>query len=216
MGIWAVRSNDGEVSELNPAPATRTVTTNGDWTGTYPGGVQQREVQNRYLVKATGSSESSYPNTCNTPGPRLHRCPTLIGKSTVRGNNFAGGERPAAAAPAPSRGAHDTDYTNIYSTAVDMKRDLDRWFNRLREPKLILMFLDACFSGRAGGRTFEGPRSKDRRSTFRSLDPICLRGLDFGEGRLIIAACDDNQVSHPQNLTHVLNIWNFVRQFDSV
>jgi uncharacterized caspase-like protein len=88
---------------------------------------------------------------------------------------------------------HDTEYENIYATGVDLERDLPRWFKRLTTPRLILLFLDACFSGRAGGRTFEGPRLSSVRADYRGR--IRLRGLALGEGRLMISACDDDQVA---------------------
>ncbi len=90
---------------------------------------------------------------------------------------------------------HDTEYENIYATGIDMERELPRWFERINEPKLILMFIDSCFSGRAGGRTFEGPSLKEKRSVYRDTYPIKMSQLELGEGRLMIAACDDDQVA---------------------
>lgn len=90
---------------------------------------------------------------------------------------------------------HDTEYENIYSTGIDMERDLPRWFERIRKPKFVLLFIDACFSGRAGGRTFEGPRLSHIRARVRDTGPISLKVLDLGEGRLMISACDDDQVA---------------------
>jgi uncharacterized caspase-like protein len=90
---------------------------------------------------------------------------------------------------------HDTEYENIYATGIDMERELPRWFERINESKLILMFVDSCFSGRAGGRTFEGPNLNAKRSSFRDVSPVKLSELDLGEGRLMIAACDDDQVA---------------------
>lgn len=90
--------------------------------------------------------------------------------------------------------SHDTEFENIYATGIDMERDLPRWFERIREPKLILQFIDACFSGRAGGRTFEGPCLNRARAETRDSF-VSLSNLDLGEGRLMITACDDDQVA---------------------
>lgn len=90
---------------------------------------------------------------------------------------------------------HDTEYDNIYATGIDMELDLTRWYERIQEPKLVLLFIDACFSGRAGGRTFEGPNLRRRRTAFRRVEPISLQKLELGEGRIMLSACDDNQVA---------------------
>jgi uncharacterized caspase-like protein len=93
---------------------------------------------------------------------------------------------------------HDTDYRRIYSTGIDMERDVLRWMERLRKPKLVLLLLDACFSGRAGGRTLEGPILKASRKEpgYRGDDDrISLKDLDLGKGRAIIAGADDTQVA---------------------
>ncbi len=90
---------------------------------------------------------------------------------------------------------HDAEYSNIYATGIDMERELPRWFERITQSKLVLMFIDSCFSGRSGGRTFEGPSIKAQRSEYRDISPIELSQLELGEGRLMIAACDDDQVA---------------------
>jgi uncharacterized caspase-like protein len=98
---------------------------------------------------------------------------------------------------------HDTEYDNIYATGIDMERELPRWYERIRKPKLVLLFIDACFSGRAGGRTFEGPHLSLARDRFRQTQPISLKNLDLGEGRLMVSACDDNQVAREDSsLSH--------------
>lgn len=88
--------------------------------------------------------------------------------------------------------AHDTEYRNIFATGIDLERDLPRWYARLR-CRLVLLIIDACFSGRAGGRTFEGPVLHDIRTKWRG--PIQLKDFDLGEGRLMLAACGDNEVA---------------------
>jgi uncharacterized caspase-like protein len=91
--------------------------------------------------------------------------------------------------------AHDSEFDNIYATGIDMQRELPRWFERICKPRLIVLFIDACFSGRAGGRTFEGPHLRRRRARLRTRGPISLANLELGEGRLMMAACDDDQVA---------------------
>ncbi|WP_255949816.1 caspase family protein [Streptomyces odontomachi] len=93
---------------------------------------------------------------------------------------------------------HDTEYDSVFATGLDMERELPRLFERIRRPRLVLMLIDACFSGRAGGRTFEGPRLRAERSHVRGEHRVSLKGLDLGEGRLMIAACDDHQVAREE------------------
>jgi uncharacterized caspase-like protein len=88
---------------------------------------------------------------------------------------------------------HDTDYGNIYATALDLAVDFVRLLERI-ESRNIVVFMDACFSGRAGGRTFEGPSLRRLREEFRHGLPS-LNELELGEGRIVISACDDNELA---------------------
>lgn len=92
---------------------------------------------------------------------------------------------------------HDTEFDHIYSTGIDMQRDLIDWFSRLPS-KLVLLFLDACFSGMAGGRTFRAPRLRRVLDEFRGGPTLRLKDLDLGEGRIMIAACKDDQVAREE------------------
>jgi uncharacterized caspase-like protein len=88
---------------------------------------------------------------------------------------------------------HDTEYDRIFSTGIEMAYELPLWISRFQRAKLVLVVLDACFSGAAGGRTFEGPalqRLPNRRGA-----PISLSEIDFGEGRLILSASGDRQLA---------------------
>ena len=89
--------------------------------------------------------------------------------------------------------AHDTDYQRISATGIDMNQDVASWLERL-PTRLAVVFLDACFSGNAGGRTFAGPTFLANRHRFRD-EPISLRDLDLGRGRVIIAAADDDEIA---------------------
>lgn len=89
---------------------------------------------------------------------------------------------------------HDTRFHSLYATGIDMEHELPRWFTRIKGPKLVLSLFDACFSGRAGGRTFEGPRLRQKRAAgHRDAAAVSLRDIELGEGRMMIAACDDHQ-----------------------
>lgn len=92
---------------------------------------------------------------------------------------------------------YDTDYTNIFATAIDLNQELRRLIARIKS-KSVYLFLDACFSGKAGGRTLEGPILMNIRNASRSNIP--LKNIDLGQGRLIITAADDSQVAYESEL----------------
>lgn len=114
---------------------------------------------------------------------------------------FAGHGSPERAAPRDEDWlyliAHDTQYDCIYSTGIDMVRDVTHWLQRLRT-RLAVLFLDACFSGGAGGRTFGGPIHLANRERFLE-EPISITDLDLGAGRVIIAAANDDEVALESN-----------------
>lgn len=89
---------------------------------------------------------------------------------------------------------HDTERARIFATALDMEQDLVRLIERL-EAGLVVVFLDTCFSGRAGGRTFEGPRlqASAHRASSRSLRR--MEEMELGKGRLILSSCNQDQVA---------------------
>jgi len=88
---------------------------------------------------------------------------------------------------------YDTEYESIFATAIDLERDLTRLIERIPS-NLIVVLLDTCFSGRAGGRTFEGPNVRASRASWR--ESFKLADLKLGEGRLLLAACDDDEVAY--------------------
>jgi uncharacterized caspase-like protein len=92
---------------------------------------------------------------------------------------------------------HDTRQDRLFGTAIDMERELKALLERLGKARLILLFIDACFSGGAGGRTFEGPHLRQVRAEHRGsrFSLVSLDSLDFGRGRLILTACNDEQVA---------------------
>lgn len=94
--------------------------------------------------------------------------------------------------------AHDTEYGRIYATGIDMERDVPEWFDRLADAKLVVVLLDACFSGAAGGRTFLGPMLKANpkvEGTLSEPQLISIKDLDLGRGRVLLCACDDDQLA---------------------
>jgi uncharacterized caspase-like protein len=129
--------------------------------------------------------------------------PRVVGPDDVVVLYFAGHGAPEIDSP-PDRAArylvtHDTSYGSVFATAIDMERDLTQLFKRLAPPRLVLLLIDACFSGLAGGRTFEGPMLGSMRGNTRGGgDPISLADLDLGEGRLMIAACGDAELAREE------------------
>ena len=87
---------------------------------------------------------------------------------------------------------HDTDYSRIFATGLDLERTVPNLLERI-SARLILVFIDSCFSGIAGGRTFEGPNL--RGSGLIPRGELSLKELDLGEGRIILTACGDNEVA---------------------
>lgn len=110
--------------------------------------------------------------------------------------HFAGHGSPElnAGADATSRYlvTHEAEYDNLLGTGIDMERDLTAVVRRLRA-RVIVVFLDACFSGRAGGRTFEGPHLHTARALYRWSPQ--LPAMQVGVGRIVIAAADDDEVA---------------------
>lgn len=108
---------------------------------------------------------------------------------------------------------HDTDYESIFATAVDLERDFVHLLERVRA-RQILILLDCCFSGAAGGRTFEGPELAQRRRQVRGLT-AGLNQMDLGEGRVIISACDDWQVAREDTaLSHGVFTFHLLKCLD--
>ncbi|MGH2506312.1 MAG: caspase family protein [Ktedonobacteraceae bacterium] len=96
---------------------------------------------------------------------------------------------------------YDAVYDNFYGTALQMEKGLKSILARL-QARLILTVVDACFSGRAGGRTFAGPYLQKASTGMRS-GPLTLQELDLGEGCFTLTACRDSEVAREDaNLGH--------------
>ena len=83
---------------------------------------------------------------------------------------------------------YDTDPESLYSTAMPMN-EIATIFERIYAEKIVF-FIDSCYSGASGGRTFsssEGGRAMNISDGF-------LAELS-GKGRLIITASDANEIS---------------------
>ena len=82
----------------------------------------------------------------------------------------------------------DAELDNLFSTAIAMNH-IQTFFKRI-EAKQILFFIDSCYSGEAGGRTFQNPNFTKRAAMTNDF----LEAFS-GEGRLVVTACDVNEVS---------------------
>ncbi len=82
----------------------------------------------------------------------------------------------------------DADLDDLYATALPMD-ELQTIFGRL-EAERVVVFLDACYSGEAGGRTFSSKRTRAGQ-----LDELFLERLTRARGRTIIAAARPTELS---------------------
>ncbi len=82
----------------------------------------------------------------------------------------------------------DADPDDLYSTAFPMD-ELQTIFARI-EAERVVAFLDACYSGAAGGRTFSAKRTRAG-----SVDEIFLERLTRSKGRAIVTASRPAEVS---------------------
>jgi hypothetical protein len=83
----------------------------------------------------------------------------------------------------------DAKLDRIRGTGIPMD-DIQRFFGYIQS-KQVMFFIDSCFSGEAGGRTFQNPAYQTRHGL---LTPEFLDNLS-GEGRLVVTACDVNELS---------------------
>ncbi len=105
---------------------------------------------------------------------------------------------------------YDTDYYRIYATGIDLEQEIPELLKRIRA-KLIIVFIDSCFSGMAGGRTFEGPNLLASGLNLRTGE-LSLNHLELGEGRVIITASGDNEVAlENQKLEHGVFTFQLLR-----
>jgi hypothetical protein len=82
----------------------------------------------------------------------------------------------------------DADPDDLYSTALPMD-ELQTIFGRI-EAERVVAFLDACYSGAAGGRTFAA-----RKTRATNVDDLFLERLTRSKGRAIVTASRPSEVS---------------------
>jgi uncharacterized caspase-like protein len=82
----------------------------------------------------------------------------------------------------------DAELDDLRATGISMD-EIQRFFGWI-ESKQVMFFIDSCYSGEAGGRTFQNPLHQTR----NLLSAEFLEDL-AGEGRLVVTACDVNEVS---------------------
>ena len=82
----------------------------------------------------------------------------------------------------------DADPNDLYSTALPMD-EFQTIFDRI-EADRVVVFLDACYSGAAGGRTFASRRTRAAR-----VDEVFLDRLTRSKGRAIVTASRASEVS---------------------
>jgi len=82
----------------------------------------------------------------------------------------------------------DADPDDLYSTALPMD-EMQTIFGRVEAERMVV-FLDACYSGAAGGRTFSSKKTRAG-----NLDDQFLERLTRSKGRAIITASRPSEVS---------------------
>jgi Caspase domain len=82
----------------------------------------------------------------------------------------------------------DADPDDLFSSALPMD-DLQAIFGRI-EAERVVVFLDACYSGAAGGRTFLSQKTRAG-----SVDDLFLERLTRSKGRAIVTASRTSEVS---------------------
>jgi hypothetical protein len=90
----------------------------------------------------------------------------------------------------------DADYDHVFAMGIGLETELVTLLERQNAGRILLV-LDSCFSGNAGGRTFLDPKLAQRIGQYRA--PLSLRHLDLGAGRVILAACRDTEVAIEQH-----------------
>jgi uncharacterized caspase-like protein len=99
----------------------------------------------------------------------------------------------------------DADPDDLYATGLPMD-EFETIFSRI-EAERVIVFLDACYSGAAGGRTFAS-----RRTRAMNVDDAFLQRLVQSRGRVIVTAARAAEVSvEVRALGHGLFTYYLVR-----
>jgi uncharacterized caspase-like protein len=92
----------------------------------------------------------------------------------------------------------DAELEDLRASGISME-EIKKFFGWI-DAKQIIFFIDSCYSGGVGGRTFQNPHYQTRAAlTSEFLDDLA------SEGRVVISACDVNEVSlEISNMNHGL------------
>jgi Caspase domain len=85
---------------------------------------------------------------------------------------------------------HDADSSDLFGSALSME-ELSRILQRLRAERVVLI-IDSCFSGAAGGRTPYEPNAPSRGVI---TEEFLLRMAGAGKGRVILTASGSREVA---------------------
>jgi formylglycine-generating enzyme required for sulfatase activity/uncharacterized caspase-like protein len=125
------------------------------------------------------------------------KLPRLTSKTSTVCIYYAGHGAPVIDVDAKRRSAdniekylvpHDAEADDLRSTAISMD-SIQQYFSWL-DAKQVICFLDTCYSGGAGGRSFERDLHRPRAIfSDEHLDRLA------GEGRVVMTACETNEIS---------------------
>jgi hypothetical protein len=95
---------------------------------------------------------------------------------------------------------HDGEVDDLFATAIPVE-DIEQYFRRIRANR-VLFFVDSCYSGGAGGRTFLTPVVAASKSV--SLTSTFLERLGAArKGRFVVTSCGPNELAlEPPDLGH--------------
>jgi uncharacterized caspase-like protein len=151
-------------------------------------------------VRLLLGEEATRRNVMTAIGEDLHR---VVEPDDVVLVYFAGHGSPERRGPGDRRARYlvpyDAERSRVFATGIDLDRDVHAWLTRLTDARMVVLVIDACFSGAAGGRTFMGPLLSELPERAGYLDdaaPVSLRSLDLGRGRVILCAADDDQIAY--------------------
>jgi len=104
----------------------------------------------------------------------------------------------------------DAELDDLRATGIAMD-EIQKFFGYI-ESRQVMFFIDSCYSGEAGGRTFQHPLYQKRAAlTNEFLDDLA------SEGRMVLTACDVNEVSlEIKNLGHGLFTYHLLEGLKGV
>lgn len=94
---------------------------------------------------------------------------------------------PATGDPSRHLVLHDTRFSELFSTGLNLVSELSAWLRRL-SVTLVTTVLDTSFSGGDGGRTFDGPGLLNRPRIRRLEGRSCAR-LGLGVQAAVLTGC---------------------------